>query len=54
MKEPCKLFSVVLPFEVYEKLKAVSRADEISVGELVRRGVDLLLHDLKNDGVARR
>lgn len=43
MVEPCKMFSVVLPFSVYEKLKAISRERETSIGRLLREGADLLL-----------
>jgi hypothetical protein len=37
------MFSVVLPFTVYEKLKAVARESETSIGELLRKGAGLVL-----------
>ena len=43
MSEPCKMFSVVLPFTVYEKLKAVAQESETSIGELLRKGAGLVL-----------
>lgn len=50
MDEPCKMFSVVMPFSVYERLKAMSKEREISVGGLLREGVNLLLKGKVLDG----
>ena len=50
MSEPCKMFSVVLPFSVYERLKAVARLNETSVGGLLREGANLLLKGKALDG----
>ena len=43
MSTPCKMFSVVLPFSVYERLKVVAKESETSVGGLLREGANLLL-----------
>lgn len=43
MSEPCKMFSVVLPFSVYERLKAMAKEGETSIGGLLREGASLLL-----------
>jgi hypothetical protein len=47
------MFSVVLPFDIYERLKALARESETSVGGLLREGANLLLKgkvlDLKSN-----
>ena len=43
MNEPCKMFSVVMPFSVYVRLKAMAKESETSVGGLLREGANLLL-----------
>lgn len=53
MSEPCKMFSVVLPFSVYERLKALARNDETSIGGLLREGAKLLLKGKDRDGQAK-
>ncbi len=41
--EPCKMFTLVMPFRVYERLKVMAKEHETSVGNLARKGIDLLL-----------
>ncbi|KKT02882.1 MAG: hypothetical protein UV78_C0047G0004 [Parcubacteria group bacterium GW2011_GWA2_43_17] len=53
MSEPCKMFSVVLPFSVYEKLRAVARLNETSIGGLLREGANLLLRGKALDGQSK-
>ena len=40
MSEPCKMFSLVLPFGVYERLKTIARERETSIGGLLREGAN--------------
>jgi len=39
--EAIKMFSVILPFAVYEQLKTMARDQEVSVGRLIRDGAEL-------------
>lgn len=41
--EPCKMINFIMPFKTYERLKIIAKEREISVGNLARRGIDLLL-----------
>lgn len=45
MNEAIKMFSVVLPYGVYEQLKVVAREREVSVGRLIRDGAELMLKE---------
>ena len=45
MNEPCKMFSVVMPFKTYERLKAMAKDRDTSVGGLLRQGADLVLRN---------
>jgi len=43
MSEPCKMFSVVLPYKTFEKLKTVAKEHDVSVGRTIRDAVDSFL-----------
>lgn len=43
MREPAKLFSVALPYTTFEKIRAVAKAEEISVGKTIRIAIDSFL-----------
>ncbi|WP_295100504.1 hypothetical protein [uncultured Candidatus Kuenenia sp.] len=45
MGEAIKMFSVILPFAVYEQLKTMARDQEVSVGRLIRDGAELMLKE---------
>lgn len=45
MNEAIKMFSVILPYEVYEQLKVVAREQEVSIGRLLRDGAKLMLDE---------
>jgi hypothetical protein len=47
------MFSVVLPFGVYERLKTIARERETSIGGLLREGANLLLKGKALDGQAK-
>ena len=48
MPTACKLFNLILPFETYEKLKRISKANEVSIAYLVRQGVEIVLNNKEN------
>lgn len=45
MSEPCKMFNFVMPYKIYERLRTLAKEHETSVGNLVRKGIDLLLKE---------
>jgi len=45
VNEAIKMFSVILPYEVYEQLKVVAREQEVSIGRLLRDGAKLMLDE---------
>lgn len=48
MQTAYKLFNFILPFETYEKLKKISKANEVSIAYLVRQGVEIVLNNKEN------
>lgn len=48
MSTAYKLFNFILPFETYEKLKRISKANEVSIAYLVRQGVEIVLNNKEN------
>lgn len=47
MSEPYKMFSVIMPFKTFEKLKTVAKEHDISVGKTIRIAVDSFLKNIK-------
>lgn len=45
MNEAIKMFSVILPYGVYERLKIMAKDQEVSVGRLIREGAELMLKE---------
>lgn len=43
MSEPTKLFSVQMPYRVFEKVKGVAKREDLSVNRLMRLAVDEFL-----------
>lgn len=43
MREPCKMFSLVLPYTTFERLQVVAKAQELSVGRTIRMAVETFL-----------
>lgn len=39
---PSKNFNLILPYLTYRKLRDLAEKNEISIAELVRRGIDLV------------
>lgn len=50
VREPNKLFNLLLPFETYQELRMIAIKKEISIAEIVRSGIDLLLKGKALDG----
>lgn len=42
-----KMFSIVMPFGLYERLKAASLERDVSVGAILREGAELILKKSK-------
>ncbi len=49
MKSAYKFFNFIVPFETYEKLKDISTRNDISIANLIRRGIDLFLSDTEKN-----
>lgn len=45
MKDAQRLVTIMMPFEKYEGLKKISRAEDLSISTLIRNGIDLVLKD---------
>lgn len=43
MSEPSKLFSVQMPYRIFERVKIVARRNDLSVNRLVRLAVEEFL-----------
>lgn len=48
--KPTKFFNFALPFETYQELRMIAIKREISIAEIVRSGIDLLLKGKALDG----
>lgn len=47
---PSRNFNLILPYEMYRKLKSISAETEKPVAEIVRRGIDLVLKNHSSKG----
>lgn len=48
--KPTKFFNFALPFATYQELRMIAIKKEISIAEIVRSGIDLLLKGQARDG----
>ncbi|MBI5447823.1 MAG: hypothetical protein HY939_03735 [Gammaproteobacteria bacterium] len=48
MSEPCKMFSVVMPYRIFEQLRDVAQQRELSVGRVIRLAVEIFLKSAAN------
>lgn len=53
MKEPNKMFNLLLPFRQYQALRERGLKTDVPIAELIRRGVDFALQTSKPEKPAK-
>jgi len=54
MTEPSKLFSVQMPYSIFEQVKAVAKNEDLSVNKVIRIAIGSFLKGYKSTGLPQK